>query len=361
MPRQIDLNLLPILEALLRERSVTRAAQRLGLSQPATSTALAKLRRYFHDDLLVRSGNDYHLTPLAVDLLDSATTALTSTRKVFSGPSDFDPLQSDREFVIVMSDYALTVLGPALSQLADRQAPRVRLRICPTTRQNVDTAAETLRVSDLLVLPHGIISGLPYQNLYQDTWACLLSADHAQTVEKITVEQLANLPWVLTFDQGTAHTIAARELRTRGVELNVRMVIESYAALPALLAGTNRVALVQRRLGRILVAGGSVRMVPCPVVLSPVAQAIWWHPTNDTDAGHMWLRRCFATAAGTVSCCTTSCRAGSRDRPSRHHCHEYPALADSSSLSDPPYPRVGSSHHRPGGTLGDGSAAAVIE
>ena len=300
MPRRVDLNLLPVLEALLRERSVTRAARRLGLSQPAVSAALAKLRRYFHDDLLVRAGNDYHLTPLAVELLERTTTAVTTTHQVFSGQSDFHPESSDREFVVVMSDYALTVLGPSVSRLLDRQAPAVRLRVLPTTRQNVDAAAETLRVSDLLVLPHGIVSGLPHQDLYCDNWACLVSADNPAVERGITTQQLGEMPWVLTFDQGTACTTAVRELRTSGVELKVLMVVESFAVLPALVAGTARIALVQQHLGRAMAASGLVRMVPCPIELTPATQAIWWHPMNTPDAGHQWLRRRWVEAAKTA-------------------------------------------------------------
>ena len=296
MTRHIDLNLLVALDALLTECNVTRAAERLQLSQPATSAALAKLRRHFGDDLLIRVGHGYQLTPLAARLAERTRTAIAATDRVFSSLADFDPAASRREFSVVMSDYALTVLGPAVSALIDQQAPHVRLHIRPTTRENVDQAAEMLRTTDLLVLPHGIISDLPHRNLYEDEWVCLVAAD-APVGPELTLEQLGRMPWVLTYHNGTAATTAARELRTHGVDLDVRMVVESYTVLPALIVGTGRVALVQRQLGRAMAMTHLVRLLPCPFEATPSIEAMWWHPANASDPGHQWLRRCFAEAA----------------------------------------------------------------
>lgn len=300
MPRNIDLNLLLPLQALLSERSVTRAADLLGLSQPAMSAALAKLRRHFGDELLVRAGNSYQLTPLAAQLVERISTAVAAADRVFSSEPDFDPAVSSREFVVLMSDYALSVLGPVVSAIFDREAPRARLYVQPTTRENVDAAHENLRTADLLVLPHGFVTDLPHQDLYSDEWMCLVSADNPDVGDHLGMEQLAAMPWVLTYHRGTAFTTAAHELRQQGVELNVRMVTESYALLPAVIAGTNRVALVQRQLGLQLSAAGQVRAVPCPFDAAPLIEAMWWHPMHENDAGHRWLRRCLTDAARTV-------------------------------------------------------------
>ncbi|WP_230686567.1 LysR family transcriptional regulator [Catellatospora vulcania] len=300
MPRNADLNLLLPLQALLAERSVTRAAERLGLSQPATSAALAKLRRHFGDDLLIRVGNSYQLTPLAVQLYERVTTAVAATDRVFASEPDFDPATSDRQFTVLMSDYALSILGPAVSALLDTLAPKVRLYVQPTTRENVDAAHETLRTTDLLVLPHGFVTDLPHQDLYSDEWMCLVSADNPNVGDSLSLDQLAAMPWVLTYHRGTAFTTAAHELRRLGVELDVRMVAESYALLPAMIIGTRRVALVQRQLGLQLSTTGQVRAVPCPFEAAPLIEAMWWHPMHDSDAGHQWLRQRFAEAAHLV-------------------------------------------------------------
>ncbi|SDT09384.1 LysR family transcriptional regulator [Actinoplanes derwentensis] len=294
MARHADLNMLTALDALLTECSVTRAAERLQISQPAMSSALARLRRHFGDDLLIRAGQSYQLTPLAARLAAAAADVVAAADQVLSAQPDFDPVQSRRTFTVIMSDYAVTVLGAAVAALIDQRAPHVRLHVQPTTRQNVDQAADELREVDLLVLPHGIVTGLPHHNLYQDEWACLVDA--AADAE-LTVEDLAVRSWVLTYHDGTAITTGARELRTHGIDLDARLVVESYTVLPALIAGTDRVALIQRQLGAAMAESGRVRMVECPFPTAPVVEAMWWHPGHENDPAHRWLRRCFADAA----------------------------------------------------------------
>ena len=111
----LDLNLLVSLDALLPERSVSRAAARLGRSQPSLSESLARLRRHFRDDLLARVGNHYELTPLAAQLAEQTTSALAAVARVFASEPDFDPAIAEREFTVLISDYAITVLGPELA------------------------------------------------------------------------------------------------------------------------------------------------------------------------------------------------------------------------------------------------------
>src|SRR4029453_12375404 len=112
----LDLNLLVSLDALLQERSVSRAATRLGLSQPALSASLSRLRRHFGDDLLARVGNRYELTPLAAQLVDVPSSAMAGVLRVFTSAEQFDARTASREFTVLMSDYATTVLGPELAE-----------------------------------------------------------------------------------------------------------------------------------------------------------------------------------------------------------------------------------------------------
>ncbi|XVV15101.1 LysR family transcriptional regulator [Actinoplanes sp. CA-131856] len=128
MARHADLNMLTALDALLTECSVTRAAERLQISQPAMSSALARLRRHFGDDLLIRAGQSYQLTPLAARLAEPTAQVVAAADQVLSAQPDFDPARSRRTFTVIMSDYALTVLGAAVATLIDQRAPRVQLQ-----------------------------------------------------------------------------------------------------------------------------------------------------------------------------------------------------------------------------------------
>lgn len=293
----IDLNLLVALHALLRERSVTRAGESIGLSQPATSAALARLRRHFGDELLTRDGQRYVLTPLAESLLDQAETALRYVGSTFAARPVFDAPTSDREFSVIMSDYALTVLGGQVSRMLEQTAPHVRLRIRPTDRATVDDAHTALRGVDLMVLPRGFVTELPSAELYRDRWVGVCCADNTLVGDGLCLEDFGRLPWIVTWDAPTQYTPADKHLELAGIERHVTMVIENFLALPYLLAGTQRVCILQRRLADTLLASGTIRVLELPVAVPELVEAVWWHPSRNADPGHRWLRQVFRDAA----------------------------------------------------------------
>ena len=296
----LDLNLLVPLDALLRERSVTRAAACLGLSQPSLSSSLARLRRHFRDELLTRVGNSYELTPMAMQLRQRTEAALISVERVFATEPAFDPATSRREFRIICSDYPMAVLGGQVGRMLAERAPGVRLRYERLTSAVVDAAPDSLRNIDALVLPHGFISETPHLDLFSDTWMCLVSSDNPHVGDSLTMEQLSELPWVFTYHSATAFTAPARQLQVIGIEPHVQAVVESFLALPFLVAGTDRIGLVQAHLVPRLTVAGDVRAVPCPYDVVPLAEAMWWHPVYNADPEHAWLRDIFAEAGKSI-------------------------------------------------------------
>jgi DNA-binding transcriptional LysR family regulator len=299
--RNLDLNLLLALDALLQERNVTRAGTRLGLSQPAVSAALARLRRHFGDELLHRTGNRYELTPLAEQLASRITPALAAVTRVFDATPDFDAATSRREFTLVVSDYAATVLGDHLATIVATRAPGVRLRFQQQTPYHVGHALEVLRTVDGLVLPHGFLSDIPVVDLYEDTWVCLVAEGNPRVGERLTMDDVAELPWVVTYHEPTAFTPAAQQLRSIGVEPDIRIVVESFLAVPFLVAGTERVALLQRGLAERLAGAAGVRVLECPWDVVPLKEAFWWHSSLRADPAHRWLRGVLAEAGRAVS------------------------------------------------------------
>jgi DNA-binding transcriptional LysR family regulator len=296
----LDLNLLIPLDALLRERSVTRAAASLGLSQPALSASLARLRRHFGDELLTRVGNSYELTPLAVALRRRVGVALTGAERVFASEPGFDPSTSRRDFTLLGSDYPMVVLGASVARILAERAPGVRLRFQHQPPAVIESAGEALREVDGLVFPHGFLSDTPHQDLYGDTWVCLVATDNHRVGDALTMDDLATLPWVLTYNSSTAFTPADRQLQILGVQPNVQVVVESFVALPYFIAGTDRIGLVQGHLAGHLVRNGDVRALPCPYDVVPLTEALWWHPMHDRDPEHMWLRSVLVEAGASV-------------------------------------------------------------
>lgn len=299
--RSLDLNLLVSLDALLRERSVTRAAERLGLSQPALSAALSKLRRHFNDELLTRVGNSYEWTPLAVQLSERVSVALSGVERVFSVQPAFDPASAVHEYTLQTSDYTLAVLGQAVAKLASERAPGVSLRWQQVTTASVDNAGETLRTVDGIIVPHGFITGLPHQDLYVDSWVCVVASDNSRVEDELTLELLSELPWVLTFHDPTAFSPPAQQMRLLGVEQRVQIVTQSYVAVPFLLAGSDRIALLQAHLAdRVAGPGSGLRVLELPFEAVPLVSAVWWHPMYHRDPQHAWLRSILTEAGQRV-------------------------------------------------------------
>ncbi|MET0417141.1 MAG: LysR family transcriptional regulator [Actinoplanes sp.] len=297
----LDLNLLVALDALLQERSVTRAAAKMGLSQPALSASLARLRRHFDDELLTRVGNEYRLTPLAAQLKVRAQAAMSGVERVFTAQPEFDPASSGREFSLLVSDYMLTVLGDTVARLIGDEAPASRLRYLANTPERVDRAAQLLMSTDLLVLPHGFVSDLAHHDLYRDEWVCVVAADNTLVGAALTVDQLRTLPWVFTYHGPTASTPAGRQMQILGIEPRVQVVTENFLTVPGMVAGTDRIALMQRRLVDLLPLNTGIRALPPPFEAAPLVEAMWWHPMYDADPGHRYLRTVLIRAAGIIN------------------------------------------------------------
>jgi DNA-binding transcriptional LysR family regulator len=293
----LDLNLLVSLDALLQQRSVTRAAAQMGLSQPALSASLARLRRHFGDELLTRVGNEYRLTPMAVQLKELTRIALSGVERVFTAQPEFDPASSIREFTFLASDYWVAVLGDTVAELLAQEAPNARLRLAANTPSAVDRADQVMLTTDLLVLPHGFLTGLSHRDLYRDEWVCVVAADNPAVEEGLTVEHLETLPWVVTFHGPTAATPAERHLRMRGIEPRVQVITEQFLTVPGLVAGSDRIALLQRRLVELLPLNLGIRALPPPVEVGPLLEAMWWHPVYDDDPEHAYLRDLVVRAA----------------------------------------------------------------
>lgn len=284
----LDLNLVVALRALLEERNVTKAGRRIGLSQPAMSAALARLRRHFDDDLLARAGARYELTALGLALLDRTATACDLLERVFASQADFDPARDEHEFTLIASDYAVAVYGAELARTIHAEAPGIRLRLRQASTEIIDDAGELLSTVDGLLMPHGIIRGFPAVDLYRDSWVYLVADDNPEIGEQLTLDDLARMPWV-TY-QRTYDAPAARQLGLLGIEPRVEVSVDSFQLMPQLVAGTCRVALVQKRLAERLAGFVPVRVVEPPYDAVPLHEALWWHPVHTHDAAHIWLR-----------------------------------------------------------------------
>jgi LysR family nod box-dependent transcriptional activator len=294
---RLDLNLLVSLDALLTERNVTKAAERLRLSQPALSASLARLRTHFDDPILARRGNSYDLTPLAIRLTDHTATALEAARRVFESQAAWNPELSTREFAIYGSDYSFVTVGRRVSRLARQQAPGVRFRFMLHSPAVVEDANLRLRSADAMLIPHGFLRDLQYADLWQDHWVGITSTHDTTIGEQATMADLSARPWVFTYQSREAFTSASRQIQQLGIEPRFEAVVESFLALAYFIEGTDRLGLVQASVAPALERSAGVRTFALPFDATPVLNALWWHPVHDRDPEHQWMRGLFAQAA----------------------------------------------------------------
>ena len=294
----MDLNLFVTLDALLRERNVTRAGKKLGSSQPAASAALARLRELFGDPLLVRVGREYRLTPAAKELAVPLRTALALLERTLDRGARFDPASAEREFRIAASDYTLYILMQPLIERLSKIAPKVRLHLRLADMQVPRRLASN--EIDLSIQPAGVLPKLPSTHLYTDSWVCAVWRGNQAVGDRLTTEQWTALPHA-SFGLGRGGVFLGDAMLGSLAGTRHRTVIsESFLALPLLLRGTELIAVVPRRLGERLVQAGDLRLVQAPRPLPELAQVMSWSPLHTDDPAHSWLRRVVAEVASTL-------------------------------------------------------------
>jgi DNA-binding transcriptional LysR family regulator len=286
----VDLNLLVALDALLAERNVTRAAERLSIGQPAMSAALNRLRKLFDDPLLSRSGADLVTTPLAESLTRPVQEAISAMHAVLATRGAFDPSADHRTFTVVASDYVgLVLLRSLVSRLA-ATAPRVRLVVHPVTPDLVSDLRRDQM--DLAVVPREIVPErlrLPRRELFDDRYVCAVAADNASVGDALSEEEFASHRH-LASGGGLLPALGQRELSSLGVAPFAEVSTQTSLLPPFLLAGTDLITVVLERLGQHLRDAAGIRLVEPPVPLGGITETMYWHPRRADDPSHRWLR-----------------------------------------------------------------------
>lgn len=311
----LDLNLLIVLHALLQERNVTRAGERVGLSQPGTSAALARLRRHFDDQLLERTGATYELTPLARALQTQVGDTIQRLQLLLNARPDFDPSTSERRFVIQCSDSVQTLLGPGIVREVTSAAPRVSLDIQPLDTKVLLDPVAAVRDIDLMVVPRGLFTARTLNNaeLYYDHWICVTSAENRTVSDRLTPQEIADARWVVSFRDPPMNSPVDAVLAALGIDRRSAVQVQNLTVLHRLVAGTDLLVLAHELIAGDLQLQG-LRRVGLPVVLPPIIETAWWHPSRQLDAGHRWLLDVLQRAAALIS--PSGCR-GSAEPPGR--------------------------------------------
>ncbi len=287
-----DLNLLVTLEALLETRSVTATARRLGRSQPAVSSALARLRDALGDPLLVRSGRQMLATPHAESLRAPLRRALAAVGDVVSPPGGFDPETSSCTFRIVSTDYGQLTVLPRLVARVAATAPGVDIYV---------SALGPRSVADLLAEPEidlaiwvGRESALP-QHLYRqplcaDPFVCVVRADHPSIGDALTLDAYLSHPHVLVSPRGDARGVVDEALEPRGLRRRVALVLPHFLTAPWSLLTTDYVWTAPLSVARPFTERFPLRLLEPPIELPCGVLTSVWHERTNASAAHRWLR-----------------------------------------------------------------------
>jgi LysR family transcriptional regulator, nod-box dependent transcriptional activator len=284
---RLDLNLLIALEALIDEAHVTRAAQRVNISQPAMSDALQRLRQLFGDELLVRVGRQYQLTALAMELREPLHELVQIAGQIVERREVFNPATDSRVFNVVASEYLL--LQPLLQRIATL-APGVSLRLHRSTRGEPEKITSDINIG-LWPSPTASDLGLPSEILFHDRWVCAVWKGNEKVTARITLEDYMRMPHaVFEANPNGALSLADRAINEMNPARRVQVSADSFVLLPLLLVGTPQVMLIQERFGKRLAQIADLRLVEPEFETPALAEAMYWHSRNTSDPAHRWLR-----------------------------------------------------------------------
>ncbi|RAI02137.1 LysR family transcriptional regulator [Acuticoccus sediminis] len=293
--RKVDLNLLVVLRSLLATSSVGQTAKLLGMSQPATSRALASLRELFDDRLFVKSGSKMKPTPRAIELGEPLESLLSSVLRVLDPPAVFDPSTSQRRFRIASTDYGATVVLPQLAPRLFAAAPNMEVDFRPLAPNSFDELGSN--DLDLVLYSDNPVPGaLRAREIYRERFACLMRRGHPAEPRgrRLSLEAYLAHPHILVTVSGGRTGPVDRVLETLGRQRRIALVLP-YFATAALTASTSDLILTMpARAAQAYADAVGLTLLAPPVELGDFGYRIVWHERVHDDPGHAWLRRLIA-------------------------------------------------------------------
>jgi LysR family transcriptional regulator, nod-box dependent transcriptional activator len=294
--RRFDLNLLISLDALLHEKNISRAADRLHVSQPAMSAALHKLRDYFNDTLLVRVGRNLQLTPRALSLVEPVREALLRIQATLETRPQFDPATARREFAIIISEEALPDLLPALVKHLAAKAPGIACRVQLISESilirleygeaDLCVCLDRLKLYATRAWP----DSLRMVRLRPVRWVCAVDAHHPTVDNSLSAEQFFTLP--RAFGAPSSYSVSTEELVRRlfDIDVTVHLAVPSLLHLPLVLPGTSYVATLPERVLKLVPPLLPLKSFPTPFHIPIQHELLLWHSRHEPDPAHAWLR-----------------------------------------------------------------------
>lgn len=290
-PDKIDLNLMRVFRAIYDESSLTTVADQLGLTQPAISYSLARLRDLLGDPLFVRTGQGMQPTPAAQRLALPISQALDLLHDALQGHRKFDPATSHRVFRISMSDLGEMIFLPPLCGYLARYAPGIRIEVDPMP---LDTLPDALRNGEIDLAIGNLASLKPhskYVTLFHEEYACMIRVHHPYADRKtLSLEDFLSLPHIFVSSTSNAHRMFEDALLQQGVRRNIALQVPHFTVVPDILQRSDMICSIPHRVARQFNRHGEFRIFPLPMPVPPSDVAVHWHGRFDLDESNRWLR-----------------------------------------------------------------------
>ena len=300
----IDLNLLVAFDALMAERSVTRAGARIGRTQPAMSAALSRLRGLLGDELFVRSPKGLQPTPRALDLAEPIGRALADLQRTLEYTRAFDPMSSAANFTIGLSEHPAYVLLPRLIAQLGAVAPAVTLRIRNfTARDDAVTMLDAGEVDVTIGVPPSTVSGrILSVPLFDERFVCVVRRGHPAAAAPFDLSAFLALSHLLVSPENERFGRVDAALAKLGRKRRLALTLPQMYAAPTLVARSDLIATLMRGVVDASGRGDELTILDPPLDLEPVRFALFWHRRNDAHPAQRWLRELIASLlAGAVA------------------------------------------------------------
>jgi DNA-binding transcriptional LysR family regulator len=286
----IDIRLLLIFEALMRERSVSKAALEVGMSQPAVSRALNNLRQMLKDELFVRSPSGMLPTAQARDLAPSIREVLARLQSIFE-PATFVPTTSTRTFRLAVSDHCAALVLPTLNERLRQEAPAVKVRVRPRRHVTVAGELDMGEIDFALGISLDLPSRISQVTLFSEPYVCVMRLDHPLARQRLRYEDYIAAEHIAITHMGEPIQALDVQLRTTGAKRRVVMTANQALLAPEILQRSDLILTTHLHLVRKLPAFTGLHLAPLPIAIDPLPVRLYWHRDLMKHAAHEWLRR----------------------------------------------------------------------
>ena len=291
--REIDLNLLLVFNQLLLDRSVSTSAEKLGLTQPAVSNALKRLRSVLKDELFLRTSRGMEPTPYALHLAEPVIYALNALQTAFTTRDSFDPQTSTRNFQLAMTDIGEMYFMPPLMLALSKMAPNVRISTVRPNAANLREDMESGAVDLALGLLPNLQTGFFQRRLFRHEYVCVFRKGHPLAKSPMTLQQFTELDHVGVVAAHTGHGEVDGLLERAGIKRKMRLVVPHFIAVGHILQSTDLIATLPRRFAERCEAPFGLVTSPHPAHLPDIAINLFWHAKFNRDPANMWIRQLF--------------------------------------------------------------------